>query len=91
MMKRADIFNCLPTKLIEPREKPYSLIRQVLSDTQQPREHQQQPPETSTADAHRNAHLPYGYFQQGIFAEREDFGRQQCTNYSMYQRYMLYV
>ena len=84
MMKRVDIFNCLPTKLIEPREKPYSLIRQVLSDTQQPREHRQQPPETSAADAHRNAHQPYGYFQQGIFTEREDFGRQQCTNYSMY-------
>ena len=33
MMNRQDIFNCLPTKLIEPREKPYSLIRQVLSDT----------------------------------------------------------
>ena len=28
---KPDIFNCLPTKLIEPPEKPLSLIRPVLS------------------------------------------------------------
>ena len=66
MMKKPDIFNCLPIKLIEPPEKPSSLIRPVLSAAT-PSNSNSKPLNVNQAD---------GHFQYRIFVEREDFGRQ---------------
>jgi hypothetical protein len=63
---KPDIFNCLPTKLIEPPEKPSSLIRPVLSAAT-PSNSNSKPLNVNQAD---------GHFQYRIFVEREDFGRQ---------------
>ena len=61
---KPDIFNCLPTKLIEPPEKPSSLIRPVLSAA------------TPSNSKPLNVNQADGHFQYRIFVEREDFGRQ---------------
>jgi hypothetical protein len=69
---KPDIFNCLPTKLIEPPEKPSSLIRPVLSAAT---------PSNSNSNSNSNSkplnvNQADGHFQYRIFVEREDFGRQ---------------